>query len=256
MIWEQATLPHNTLAMCPGSVRFPIINKPKTHKSIWRYLLKCEFLIQDKPQNKACQHNVLMTKRIQILIVWPPHQRMPTHAPNDSQRADNEDDLHHGVVERHIVRDEIHVTSQEHKRVQLLSLERDSLSQPTIKSQHRDVYARIYLRGKRSPLLWLTRRSIIKTQSDSKRDCIVKLMYEVKAMRLFTRTHRRRIWWRRFWGGGLRYWSSESYRQRIWRYSWLISKTEENRQIFRESRKENSIDALSLLIENPPERET
>lgn len=69
-----------------------------------------------------------MTKCIKVLIVRLPHKWMPTHTPNDSQRASNEDNLHHAVVERHVIRELIQVPSQEHKRIQLLRLQRDSYS--------------------------------------------------------------------------------------------------------------------------------
>jgi len=65
-----------------------------------------------------------MAEGILLLVVRPPHLRVAAHAPHDRRRAGDEHHLHHRVVERDVVREEVQVPRDEHQHVQLLRLPR------------------------------------------------------------------------------------------------------------------------------------
>lgn len=90
------------------------------------HLLKCELFMHKKRQKRAPQNEKIMAKCIDIFIVRAPHHSMPPHAPHDRQRAPNEDQLHHSIIDRDEVCEQIQVASQKHYSVELLSLERNS----------------------------------------------------------------------------------------------------------------------------------
>ena len=66
-----------------------------------------------------------MAESVERFVVSPPHRRVGPHPPYDGQRASNENQLHHRVVDRDEFREQIQIASQKHQSVQLLSLERN-----------------------------------------------------------------------------------------------------------------------------------
>ena len=67
-----------------------------------------------------------MAECILISIIRSPYERMRAHAPDDRDRTRNKYHLHHGIIDRDEIREEIQVPRQKYYCVQLLRLQRDS----------------------------------------------------------------------------------------------------------------------------------
>lgn len=89
------------------------------------HLLECELFMHKKRQKKAPQNEKIMAKCIDIFIVRAPHHSVQPHAPHDRQRAPNEHQLHHSIIDRDEVCEQIQVASHKHYGVQLLCLKRN-----------------------------------------------------------------------------------------------------------------------------------
>lgn len=69
------------------------------------HLLKPKLLIHKKGKNETSSNKKIMTKSVKIFIIWPPHDWMHPHIPNNCQRACYKNHLHHSIIDRYEVRE-------------------------------------------------------------------------------------------------------------------------------------------------------
>lgn len=99
------------------------------------HLAEGEPLVEEQCEHEGSGDEHHMAEGVLILVVRAPHLWVAPHAPHDRRRAGDEHHLHHRVVERDVVREQVHVPRHEHQHVQLLRLPRHPCANTQIRER-------------------------------------------------------------------------------------------------------------------------